>query len=91
MRAKRVDKNQSQIVKALRDRGVSVFLLHTVGKGCPDLLCGINNTTFLVEIKADAKATFTKDQIEFMAMWKGSPVHRISSEEEVVALLENMV
>ena len=90
MRAKRVDKNQPQIVKALRDRGVSVFLLHTVGKGCPDLLCGINNTTFLVEIKADEKATFTRDQIEFMAMWKGSPVHRISSEEEVVALLENI-
>ena len=90
MRAKRVDKNQPQIVKALRDRGVSVFLLHTVGKGCPDLLCGINNTTFLVEIKADEKATFTKDQIEFMAMWKGSPVHRISSEKEVVALLESI-
>lgn len=89
MRAKRVDRNQTEIVKALRDRGVSVFLLHTVGKGCPDLLCGIANTTFLVEIKADAKATFTKDQIEFQGNWKGSPVIRINSVEEAIAWVKS--
>ena len=56
MRAKRVDINQKAIVEHLRSMGVSVFHLHEVGKGCPDLLCGINGTTFLVEVKKDAKA-----------------------------------
>ena len=43
MRAKRVDQNQKDVVKALRDSGAYVFHLHEVGQGCPDLLVGINN------------------------------------------------
>lgn len=38
---KRVDANHSQIVKALRQCGVSVLSLAPVGHGCPDLLIGI--------------------------------------------------
>ena len=37
--AKKVDKNQALVVKALRDCGADVFLLHMVGGGIPDLLC----------------------------------------------------
>ena len=91
MRAKKTDLNQKDIVKALRDGGASVFLLHEVGKGCPDLLCGINNTTFLVEVKSSPEAKFTKDQVAFMATWRGSPVHRINNSEEAIALLKDML
>ena len=91
MRAKKVDVNQKEIVLALRQLGASVFHLHEVGKGCPDLLCGINGTTFLVEVKKDAKATYTPQQIEFQGNWKGSPVVRINSVEEAIAFVKNMV
>ena len=91
MRAKRVDVNQKAIVEHLRSMGVSVFHLHEIGKGCPDLLCGINGTTFLVEVKKDAKATYTPQQIEFQDNWKGSPVVRINSVEEAIAFVKNMV
>lgn len=91
MRAKRVDQNQKDVVKALRGMGVSVFHLHEVGKGCPDLLCGINNKTFLVEVKADEKATFTPAQIEFQKAWKGEPVVRINNVDEAIAFIKFMV
>lgn len=91
MRAKRVDINQKAIVEQLRSMGVSVFHLHEVGKGCPDLLVGMNDVTYLVEIKKDAKATFTPQQIEFQGNWKGSPVIRINNTEEAIAFVKNMV
>lgn len=91
MRAKRVDINQKAIVEQLRALEVSVFHLHEVGKGCPDLLCGINGHTFLVEIKKDDKAKFTPAQLLFQAEWKGSPVYRINNCEEAIALVKDMV
>ena len=91
MRAKRVDINQKAIVEHLRGMGASVFHLHEVGKGCPDLLVGMNNQTYLVEVKKDAKASFTPAQVEFQGNWKGSPVIRINSVEEAIAFVNNMV
>jgi Holliday junction resolvase len=91
MKAKRVDMNQKEIVLTLRDLGMSVFHLHEVGKGCPDILAGINGQTYLIEIKKDAKASFTPAQIEFQANWKGAPVVRLNSVEEAIAFVKNMV
>jgi Holliday junction resolvase len=91
LRAKRVDFNQKVIVERLRAMGMSVFHLHEVGKGCPDLLCGINGQTYLVEVKRDDKASYTPQQLEFQGNWKGSPVIRINSVEEAIAFVKNMV
>lgn len=91
MRAKRVDINQKAIVEHLRAMGMSVFHLHEVGKGCPDLLCGMNDQTYLIEIKRDNKASFTPAQIEFQKFWKGSPIIRINSVEEAIAFVNKMV
>lgn len=53
--AGRIDENEPAIVAALKARGVSVQRLKDVGKGCPDLLCGYNGLTVLIEVKrADA-------------------------------------
>jgi len=54
-KAKRVDANQKEIVKALRDRGASVLHLHQVGGGCPDILVGYAGYNFLIEIKDGTK------------------------------------
>lgn len=91
MRAKRVDINQKAIVEHLRAMGASVFHLHEVGKGCPDLLVGINGQTYLVEIKASNKAKFTEAQIKFMAEWTGSPVIRINNPQEAIDFVKNLV
>jgi hypothetical protein len=49
--AKRVDRNQAEIVRALRQAGASVTLLHEVGAGCPDLLVGFLGVNYLLEVK----------------------------------------
>ena len=52
-RASRTDANQAEIVRVLRDFGVSVISLAAVGEGCPDLLCGFRGKTYLLEVKRD--------------------------------------
>lgn len=89
--AKRVDINQKAIVEHLRAMGGSVFHLHTVGLGCPDILLGVNNQTYLVEIKANEKAKFTEAQIRFMAEWKGSKVIRLNSVQDAIDFMKTVV
>lgn len=89
MKARRVDQNQKEIVAKLRELGCSVFHLHEVGKGCPDLLVGINNHSHLIEIKMP-NGKYTDAQLQFMAEWKGSKVHRVSTIEEAVELINNL-
>jgi Holliday junction resolvase len=89
--ARRVDINQKAIVEHLRAMGMSVFHLHEVGKGCPDLLAGMNGQTYLIEVKRDDKASFTPAQLEFQRTWQGSPVVRINNPQEAIDFVKNMV
>ena len=70
---KKVDKNQVEIVAALRKMGASVQHLHAVGKGCPDILAGIKNQNILIEIKDGkkplSKQKLTPDQIKWHKEW----------------------
>jgi hypothetical protein len=68
---KRVDNNQVQIVKALRDMGCTVEHLHAVGKGCPDIIVGFKARNFLLEIKDGDKKVLTPDQFNWHRLWKG--------------------
>jgi len=72
---KKVDKNQVEIVAALRKMGASVQHLHAVGKGCPDILAGIKNQNILIEIKDGkkplSKQKLTPDQIKWHKEWNG--------------------
>ena len=65
----RVDRNQSEIVAALRAAGCAVLDLHRVGSGCPDLLVVFRGATFLIECKT--MLTFTDAEDAFMASWPG--------------------
>jgi len=71
MRRAKIDKNQKQIVRELRDAGYSVICLHTVGNGCPDLAVGKNGITYLVEVKSDA-GKLTEKQKAFFCGWQGN-------------------
>ena len=87
----KVDRNQSEIIQALRSVGphVSVRSLAGQGQGIPDLLCGISGVTFLIEVKDGAKSLsrqkLTPDQEDFIARWTGSPVVILRDAEEAVA------
>lgn len=86
--AKKVDKNQSEIVKAFKALGASVFDASHIGGGFPDLVIGYRHTTVLVEIKSSEKAAFTDPQLKFMENWKGSSVSRINDVDGAITLLK---
>ena len=51
-RAAKVDSNQAQVVKELRQMGVFVDSgLSRVGRGTPDLLCGYRGVWLVAELK----------------------------------------
>lgn len=87
-RAAKVDSNQSEIVAAARSMGCTVQPLHTVGKGCPDLLVGISGINDLWEVKDGALAPsarkLTIDQVLWHEDWRGH-VQIIDSIEKAIA------
>ena len=76
--AARTDKNQPEIMDALRKVGVQVYHL----KRPFDLLICVQGRTELLECKT-ADGRFTKGQLDFLAMWPGT-VHVVRSPEEAV-------
>lgn len=59
---RRVDRNQRAIAEALTAAGCTVQSLHTVGGGCPDLLVGLHEQTWLIEVKApEARGEYRPD------------------------------
>ena len=78
-RAAKVDANHGEIVEALLSvSGVTVHSLAGVGCGCPDLLVGARELTYLVEVKDGEKwpshRTLTPDQRKWIERWTGAPV-----------------
>jgi hypothetical protein len=88
--AKKIDKNQNDVVKTLRDYGADVHLLHMVGGGIPDLLVAYEGHTILMEVKDGPNKKFTPDQIKFIAGWKGGHLYRVNSSEEALDVLKSL-
>jgi Holliday junction resolvase len=86
--AKKVDKNQVDVVKTLRDYGAQVFHLHTQGGGIPDLMVCYNEHTILMEVKDGANKKLTPQQITLFANWQGGPLHRVNSVQEAIEVLK---
>lgn len=93
-RAARTDRNQAEIVQALRDAGCSVLPLHAVGGGCPDLLVARHGVNYLIEVKDGSKPpsrrTLTPDQIEFFDTWRGEAavVSNVDAALRVVGVMK---
>lgn len=85
-RKSRVDANQKQIVDALRKAGRSVFFLHTVGCGCPDLLVGFRGRNFLLEVKIE-KGKLTEMQEELIQRWNGT-IYVVRSVDEALKVTD---
>jgi hypothetical protein len=81
--AARVDKNQEQIVSALRAVGAYVWII-----GLPvDLLVGYKGHTFLVEVKNGPRKRLTALQEDFFANWSGSTLARIDGPEAALRMI----
>lgn len=90
-RAGKVDANQAEVVRKLRDCTVKVEILSDVGKGIPDLLCGFRGINVLLELKDGDKAPsaqrLTADQVAWHSSWPGQ-VDVVSSFDQAWAVIE---
>lgn len=90
MRAAKIDANQNEIVAALRKTGCSVQILSSVGKGCPDIICGFSGVNLFMEIKDGAKPSsaqkLTADQVKWHQDWNGTVVVVNSIEQALQAV-----
>lgn len=81
----RADANQPEIVRALRATGARVQHLHTVGKGCPDILVGFRGVNYLLEIKS-AGGELTPDEAGWHGTWAGQVAIVHSIDEALRAI-----
>ena len=75
-RAAKIDSNQNEVVKALRQiPGVSVRITSMVGAGFCDIVIGARGVNYLIELKDGKKSPsqrkLTEDEESFMSKWKG--------------------
>lgn len=89
-RAAKVDRNQAEIVTALRGIGATVQPLHAVGQGCPDLLVGWRGVNILIEVKdwknPPSKRVLNDLQEEWHGGWKGQ-VAKVEDVDAALAVL----
>ncbi len=88
--AKRVDRNQGDIVRWLRQYGATVQPLHAQGQGCPDLLVGWRGRNLLFELKdgqlPPSARRLTPDEARWHRDWRGQ-VCTVGSWDEVESWL----
>ena len=87
--ARKVDRNQAEIVDALRQVGASVFSLHRVGHGCPDILVGYRGTSYLMEVKSD-NGKLNDNEREWIANWRGMDVAVVRTVDEALETIGAM-
>ncbi len=85
--ARKVDEHQALIMEALRTAGATVQSLHTVGHGCPDLLCGYHGMNILMEVKSE-KGCLNSNQVVWHREWKGQKAV-VRTPEDAIAVLED--
>jgi hypothetical protein len=90
---KRIDANQNEIVKALRNMGASVWITSALGQGAPDFVVGLRSLNILVELKDGKKRPsqrkLTPSEERFHNEWKGR-IEIITSMEEAIALVNGL-
>jgi Holliday junction resolvase len=83
----KVDKNQPEIVKKLREYGCSVSHLHELKNMC-DIVVGYKGKNYLFEIKSDYKSKLTTGEEKFFSTWTGQ-VDIIYCYEDAIKIIEN--
>ena len=84
----KADRNQREIMEALRQVGATVVSLHRVGQGVPDLLVGFRGQNYLIEVKnpQGRGRRLTEAEARFMETWRGQ-VAVVASVEEALRVI----
>lgn len=81
-RAAKVDRNQSEVVAALRAAGWVVRPTHRLGQGFPDLCASRRRVNLLVEVKMPGEG-LTPDEKIFHDEWCGPLIVVYSGQDAV--------
>lgn len=91
-RAAKIDRNQPEIVQALRRAGCFVQSLAATGKGVPDLLWARAGRMGLLEVKDAQKPPsarqLTPDQAQWHAEWRGPAVAIVETVEQALEAIK---
>lgn len=91
-RMAKVDRNQAEVVEALRKAGWHVAITSSLGDGFPDLVVSKGGWMAYVEVKDGAKPPsereLTEDQVKFRRACKG-PYYVVSDTLKGLQMLEN--
>lgn len=91
--AARVDANQVEVVKALRQIGATVTPIHAVGKGVSDLLVSFRQKWLVLEVKDGTKPPSKRELTPDEKKWIGeqkAPVFIVLSAFEAVSILRSI-
>lgn len=88
----KVDRNQGEIVVALRKMDAFVQSLASIGKGCPDLLVGHKGIWYLFEVKDEKKTPSARKLTSDEQDWhkkasEKAPVHVVESVEQAMKII----
>jgi len=82
----KVDINQPEIVKKLREYGCTVQHSHEL-RGFIDIVVGFKGRNYLFEIKVSTKNKLTEKEKEFFSIWTGQ-VDIIYCAEDAIKIIE---
>jgi len=89
-RKAKVDKNQNEIVQALRKAGASVLITSQL-KNCFDILVGFQGVNYIVAIKdgdlPPSQKKLSEGELNFKDNWRGGQYHVIESVEEALKMI----
>ena len=85
----RVDRNQKELVRVIRDMGASVESLAPMGNGIPDLLVGLGDKIILIEVKSE-KGRLNQAQVDWRDKWRGPEPYVIRSVDDAVMLINHL-
>lgn len=91
MRVRKADKNQPEIVAALREIGAEVTLIHTLGRGVPDILISYRGRWYVAEIKnlTGRGNRLTPYEADWAARQQAPTLRLLSPAQAVEALLNS--
>jgi len=73
--ARKVDGNQSEIVRVLTVSGAMVQSMASIGRGCPDLLVGFRGKWVVMEVKDGSKSPSSQKLREAQVTWMLAAQH----------------
>lgn len=90
MRARKIDRNQPEIVDHLRRSGWRVHITSALGGGYPDLTVSRDGYTAVVEVKdgslPESARRLTVDESNFRLHWRGDYVLALNPQDALIQL-----